>query len=130
MSKSHVSLEKQLCIVTGKEFETNSILLDKRLKPSMDMYTTTGYGISPEVQEKFDEGYMAFIEIDVEKSDVDSKGFVKPEGAFRTGALAYVKRELIERAFNFPEDIIKSNFTFVDQDFIKMLEKMQQNAEE
>lgn len=124
MSKSYVSMEKQLCIVTGKEFETNSILLDKRLQPSMERYTTTGYGISPEVQEKFDDGYMAFIKIDIEKSDVD------PKGAFRTGNLAFVKREFIEKAFNFPEDILKSNFTFVDQEFIKMLEKMQQKSEE
>ena len=94
MNKSHVSMEQHMCIVTGKPYGTGTILLDRRLKDSMERNTITGNGISPEVQEKFDEGYLALIGIDESKSEVRSNGNINPEDAYRTGEVVYLKEKV------------------------------------
>lgn len=40
--KSHVSLEQHACLVCGTTFDTGAILLDKRLRASMERHTATG----------------------------------------------------------------------------------------
>jgi hypothetical protein len=55
--KSHVSLEQQLCLVCGTAFDTGNILLDRRLRASMKHHTTTGWGLCPEHQRLFSEGF-------------------------------------------------------------------------
>lgn len=40
--KSHVSLEQHVCLVCGTAFDTGAILLDKRLRASMERHTATG----------------------------------------------------------------------------------------
>ena len=57
--KSHVSLEQRVCMVCGTTFDTGCILLDKRLRASMEQHTTTGWGQCTEHQRLFDEGYVA-----------------------------------------------------------------------
>lgn len=46
--KSHVSLERRVCLVCGTHFDTGSLLLDKRLRQSLERYTTTGWGLCAE----------------------------------------------------------------------------------
>ena len=48
--KSHVSLERHVCLVCGVAYDTGSILLDKRLRQSLERYTTTGWGLCAEHQ--------------------------------------------------------------------------------
>ena len=48
--KSHVSLEQHVCLVCGTAFDTGAILLDKRLRASMERHTATGWGLCPEHQ--------------------------------------------------------------------------------
>ncbi len=57
--KSHVSLERRVCLVCGTHFDTGSVLLDKRLRASMERYTTTGWGLCAEHQKLFDDGFVA-----------------------------------------------------------------------
>ena len=47
MDKSHVSMERRVCRVCGREYDTGAILLDRRLKKSMDRHTLTGGGFMP-----------------------------------------------------------------------------------
>ena len=62
MSKSHVSMEQHECIACGMRYDTGSILLDKRLRASMEDKTVTGLGLCPEHQAQVDQGYVLLIE--------------------------------------------------------------------
>src|SRR3546814_5168048 len=46
--KSHVSLEQHVCLVCGVAFDTGAILLDKRLRASLERHTATGWGLRSE----------------------------------------------------------------------------------
>ena len=92
MEKSYVSMEKKVCAVCTKEFETNSILLDRRLRNSMERYTVTGFGHCPECQAKIDEGFLALVVIDPSKSERLPNGNMSAEGAWRTGEIIFLKR--------------------------------------
>jgi hypothetical protein len=69
--------------------------MDKRMKKTFDMKTVVGYGFSPAVQEKIDNGYIALVEIDDEKSNYSSaKNTLKIEEAYGTGRIAYLKENV------------------------------------
>jgi hypothetical protein len=101
---ANVAMEQKQCIVTGKIYETGAILLKRR--PSKDddgdKFVVTGRGISPEVQEKLDEGYIALVEVDESKSKFESNGTLKQENAFRTGNMSFIKREAFAQLFDCP----------------------------
>ena len=118
--KSHVSMEQHLCKATGKPFDTNAILFDKRLKNSMERNTITSWGFSPEVQEKLDEGYVVLVSVDIEKSIVIDN-VITPENAYRTGAIAYVKVDAIKKIV--PDMHIK-DMAFVDDGFVEYLQSL------
>jgi hypothetical protein len=101
--KSYVSLEQQLCLVCGTSFDTGNLLLDRRLRASMAHHTTTGWGLCPEHQKMFAEGFVALVECDPQRSGAPSgSGRMKPEQAYRTGQLAHLKREVFAPVFNVP----------------------------
>jgi len=101
--KSHVSLEQRVCLVCGTTFDTGNLLLDKRLRASMKRYTTTGWGLCPEHQRLFSDGFIALVECDPQRSGSPSvSGNLKPEQAYRTGRLAHLKREAFDKVFNVP----------------------------
>jgi hypothetical protein len=85
--KSYVSLEQHLCMVCAIPFDTGSILLDRRLRSSMERHTTTGWGLCPEHQRLHSEGFVALVECDPQRSGArSSDGQMKPDQAYRTGA--------------------------------------------
>ncbi|CAB3682996.1 ATPase [Pseudomonas aeruginosa] len=101
--KSHVSLEQHVCLVCGTRFDTGAILLDKRLRASMERHTATGWGLCPEHQKLSDDGFVALVECDPQRSGSPGGGNrVKPEQAYRTGRLAHLKREAFAQVFNVP----------------------------
>ena len=124
--KSYVSVEVKVCEVCGSEWETNSLLLDKRLKESMESKTITGYGLCPEHQKLHDEGYIALIAIDETRSTNKPKNnFIKGmDGVYRTGGLAHIKREAAKRIFNC--EIPSGPFMYCDDEVLHILKKMQQ----
>ncbi|HEL5340003.1 TPA: ATPase [Stenotrophomonas maltophilia] len=101
--KSYVSLERRVCLVCGVAFDTGNLLLDKRLRASMDRHTTTGWGLCAEHQKLFDDGYIALVECDPERSGLSaSEDRVKPGDAYRTGRVAHLKREAFAKVFARP----------------------------
>jgi hypothetical protein len=101
--KSYVSLEQRVCVVCGVRYDTNTILLDRRLRPSLEHRTVTGYGLCESHQESFDTGYVALIECLPQSSGNPSHGaMVKPGQERRTGRVAYLKREACAVIFNIP----------------------------
>ena len=117
MSKSYVSMEQKVCIITGKTYDTNSILLDKRLRNSMDRNTISGWGISPEAQDIINTGKIALVGVDGSKSKI-TNGNIKPEDAYRTGEIVYIKKSIADNMFNIA---INNDFIFVDKEVISII---------
>lgn len=82
--KSHVSLEQHQCFVCGRLYETGNILMDKRLRQSMERHTITGYGLCEEHQKLKDDNYIALIVMDDKK---------------RTGEFAHMRKENVNFTF-------------------------------
>tara|TARA_R110000868_G_scaffold19062_9_gene82504 strand:- start:1291 stop:1692 length:402 start_codon:yes stop_codon:yes gene_type:complete len=121
--KSHVSLEQHVCLVCGARFDTGAILLDKRLRASMEHHTATGWGLCPEHQKLSDDGFVALVECDPQRSGSPGANRMKPGQAYRTGRLAHLKREVFARVFNVPiED--KQPCVFVEPGVIEQLQAM------
>lgn len=122
--KSYVSLEQHVCLVCGTAFDTGSILLDRRLRSSMEHHTTTGWGLCAEHQRLFSEGFVALVECDPQRSEMSSGADrMKPEQAYRTGRLAHVKREAFAKLFNVPVAANQA-CVFVEPGVIERLQAM------
>ncbi len=99
MSKSHVSMETKQCLVCAKEFNVG-ILLDRRLRDSLEPKTLTGYGLCDEHSKLFEDEYIALIGIDESKSTVEINGNILPHNAYRTGNVIHVKHKVLDGFFN------------------------------
>ncbi|HEX7934439.1 MAG TPA: ATPase [Paraburkholderia sp.] len=122
--KSHVSLEQHVCLVCGVAFDTGSILLDRRLRASMNRHTATGWDLCTEHRKLFDDGFVALIECDPKLSgSPSSNDRLRPEQAYRTGRLAHLKREVFARVFNVPIADGQS-CVFVEPGVIERLQSM------
>ena len=125
--KSHVSLEQHVCLVCGTRFDTGGVLLDRRLRASMERHTATGWGLCPEHQKLSDDGFVALVECDPQRSGSPAGGGrVKPEQAYRTGRLAHLKREAFAQVFNVPI-AADQPCVFVEPGVIEQLQTMTAN---
>lgn len=102
MSKSYVSVEQNVCLVCGKAFDAGTLLMDSRMKDSLERNTVTDYGLCPEHKQKFDEGYVALVAADGSKSTLLPNGNMAPGGAYRTGEVMHMKFDVFDRIFNIP----------------------------
>lgn len=128
MEKSYVSIAQKVCIVTGNLYDTKEILIDKRMQNSMEHKTTVGMGISPEVEELFAKGYVALIEIDPAKSGRGNDKNLSPKDAYRTGNIAYLKRNVLKELFTVPlED--SQNIVYIDEKTFQDLVELEKRAE-
>src|SRR3546814_2187397 len=101
--KSHVSLEQHACLVCGARFDTGAILLDKRLRASMERHTATGWGLCPEHQTLPDAGFVALADCDPQRSASPSApDRMQPEQPYRPGRFAHLQRALCARLFTVP----------------------------
>jgi hypothetical protein len=122
--KSHVSLERRVCLVCGTEFDTGCILLDKRLRASLARHTTTGWGLCSEHRRLFDQGFVALVECDPERSGKPSAtDRLIPEQAYRTGRVAHLKREAFAQVFDLPLDADQA-LVFVQLGVIERIQSM------
>ena len=90
--QSQVSLEQHACLVCGTAFDTGAILLDKRLRASMERHTATGWGLCSEHQKLSDDGFVALVECDPQRSGSQAGDRMKPEQAYCTGRMAHLRR--------------------------------------
>jgi len=120
--KSYVSLEQRVCLVCGTPFDTGNLLLDKRLRASMERHTVTGWGLCAEHQKLADDGFVALVECDPQRSGSPG-GSLKPEQAYRTGRLAHIKRHVFTQVFNVPIEANQA-CVFVEPGVIEKLQAM------
>ncbi len=121
--QSQVSLEQHACLVCGTAFDTGAILLDKRLRASMERHTATGWGLCPEHQKLADDGFVALVECDPQRSGSQAGGRMKPEQAYRTGRLAHLRRTVFAQVFNVPI-ADEQACVFVEPGVIEQLQSM------
>ena len=88
--KSYVSMEQHQCVVCGAIYDTGSILLDIRLKNSLENHTLTGQGMCPEHQKLKNEGYIALVVVTNEKTKT------------RSGEIVHIRSSVWENIFNVP----------------------------
>jgi hypothetical protein len=99
--KSHVSMERHICLICTAEYDTGAILLHRQLRPRLEKYTVTGWGLCPEHQRLFDDGFVALVECDPARSGTPAAGeVVDPGRARRTGRVAHLKREVFSKLFS------------------------------
>lgn len=113
MEKSHVSMEAQVCVVCGKQFDTGAILLDKRLRKSMEPHTVTGMGLCPEHKKLKDEGYVALVEADQATNT-------------RLGRVAHLRASVWPHVMNVP--VPEGMVAFIDKEGMDKIEAMQPKA--
>ena len=121
--KSYVTLEQKVCPVSGKTFDSDSLLMDMKLRDSFEKNTITGWEICPEVQEQLNKGFIALVEIDEDKSTLSSNGNYLPENVWRTGNICYLKQTACNKIFNMK---ITTPFVFIQQGVIEQLQIMTQ----
>lgn len=118
--KSHISLESNICPVCGVTHETGALLLDKRLKQSLDRQTITGFSLCPDCKQKHDDSYLALVAIDESKS---AKPY-RPDTVYRTGEICHIKYAAARQIFN--DDLSKYEFIYIEPDVIVKLQEMMQ----
>lgn len=111
--KSYVSLEQRVCVVCGHKFDTGSLLLDKRLRASMERHTLTGHGLCPEHQKLFDDGYIALVECD--------------DAHKRTGTILHMRRTKFNELFT-SGTLLEGNTTPFVHATIELIEKLKNAA--
>jgi len=102
--KSYVTMEQHICCICGRAFDTNAILMNRHLREVFKTSRTAGYGICNDDQRKINDGYIALIVIDPTRSSIEStaRKLHDLDGIYRTGEIAYVKRDKWEVIFDEP----------------------------
>lgn len=118
----YVKLEKNVCVVCAQTYETNGILISKRLKSIPKDAEITGWGMCPEHEELRDKGYVALVAIDENLSSREG-GNITPATAYRLGAVAHIAKEVFDDVFDTPAP--DHGVCFTESAVIDMLEKMQ-----
>ena len=125
-TKSYVSLEQKVCPVCGITHSHNcAVLLDKRLRNSMERLTITGYGLCEEHDRLNQEGYIMLV---AAKNPAD-KATMQVGEAERTGEVAAIKREVFMQLFNVPAAQAQLPMVYVEPEVIEVLKQRMSDAE-
>ena len=125
--KSHVSMEQHYCPICSEEKDTGTLLLDRRMRDSLEMHTTTGVGICIDCKAMGNDGYVALVGVDPNKSEIDGD-LIKPSKAHRISEYLWLKRSVAEQVLNV--DVSEYPFVYIDQPAIEMIKKMVANQTE
>lgn len=118
MDKSYVSMEGKMCVCCGKPFDSGAILLDKRLKASMERQTVTGLGLCKECQL---DGFVTLIVID------ETNNKINPTQAWKTGEVVKMKHEAFKGIFKC--ELPSNGFIYIDRETAQVLERLKEEAD-
>lgn len=101
MTKSHVGTGYMVCPVCGEKHD-EVVLLDRRLKDSLEPESALGWALCPAHARMKDE-YVALVEVEEEPSGVNPLATAK-----RTGQIAHVRRIAYTKLFKgaLPPDVM------------------------
>ena len=119
-NKSYVSIEKNQCPICGTLHDVG-ILLDRRLRDSMEQYTVTGYDLCPEHKELHEKGFIALVVPAVPPAE--NVKTLKIETA-RSGKYLHIKREVLKNILvDVPAEHIELPMLFIDEDVFNWFEQ-------
>lgn len=124
--ENYVRMGKHLCVVCAKEHESGEILIHKRLQEIPEGKTLTGWGMCPECKRLEDDGYIALVEIDPQKSNAKTASKVKQNDAYRTGRIMHIRKAVADELFNVP---ITTPMVWIDPELWSRLEFMMPKSE-
>ena len=101
-TRRHEPLEQKVCLVCAKTFDSGALLLDTRVKDSMEHYTVTGWDLCPEDKAKYDDGYVALVEARTPAAGMT----LMPEEAYRLGRIVHIREAAFDTIFEHPELLI------------------------
>ena len=110
MSKSHVGMGVTVCPVCLAEHD-EVILLDMRLRDSLEQRQATGWGMCPDCAGKKAEGYIALIGVTNKPKELNE--------AVRTGDVVRIKATAWPDIFNSP--VPDKGIAFVHPEVIEYL---------
>lgn len=115
----YVAMGQHICRVCGHAFDSGEILLHRNLRSIPKNARVTGWGLCPEHQKLYDDGYIALIEA----KNPPNGTTMHLEDANRTGRLVHIRREVAIDIFNIdiPE---KLELMFIEPGVIEKLEEM------
>lgn len=119
MEKSHVGMGFHVCPICTVEHD-EVVLLDKRLRKSLEHKNFVGWKACSNCEQKKNEGYIALVGID----PTQSKAPYLPDTVYRTGAVAHLKKHVFKDLFNAPIPDNDEHMCFVDNEVIEMLQKI------
>lgn len=122
MDKSYVSMEQAVCPVCCQKFDTGSILMDTRVQDTLEPTTVTGWALCPEHERLHEDGFVALISIDPEKSGGPP---FKLDTVYRTGAIMHIRRTAYANIFGQTEE---RPFVFADDELLDRLNELYQHA--
>lgn len=114
--KSYVTLEQHICPICTKTHDTGALLLDRKLKQTLEPHTVTGFSLCKECEKLHSDGYLALVAIDETKCNPP----YKPDTVYRTGEIAHIRYEAAKQVLDTP-DLEKYQFVFVEPAVIAML---------
>lgn len=109
--KSYVGMGHDECPICGAK-HSEVVLIDKRVRNTLDHDQTVGISECPECVGKIDNGYVALVAIDESKS----KHPYTPTSAYRTGNIVWIKRDSWGVVFNVPAPSTK--FAYCGEDVV------------
>lgn len=113
--KSFVALGHYYCPVCLEATE-EAVLLDKRLKGSLEKDNFMGWEVCTVHEQQFNEGYIALIESTSNNPSQYDKG--------RTGNFAMIRKEVFDQIFSIPTN---SKVVFIDPEAFKQLQQIAAN---
>lgn len=130
--KSWVGMEQHVCPICGAVFDTGALLLDKRMRKTFGHKNITGYGLCPEHNKLYADGFTAMVGCDPDKSERLENGRIRAEQASRTGAVMHIRRTVWPQLFGEPAPTDAEGeplaMVFCDQALIDQLQAMQAQA--
>lgn len=120
MDKSHVGMGYSICPVCGIK-HNDIILLDTRLKNTLEFNNFLGWKICVPHQEQIDNGYVHLIVC----KNKNQTSFIKLEDADRTGEIISIKKNVLKDLINRDH----SNFIFIDEEFRDALINLKERDE-
>jgi|TARA_Y100000294_G_C8470596_1_gene302477 hypothetical protein len=127
--KNMVAMGFTICPATGTKNNDSVVMkTDPKDKESIllngfsdsEKEVFIGWELCDSVKKRNKEGYICLVACIEEKSLKNEDGNITPEGAYRTGSVAFLRRELASQMFNLeiPED---QAFMFCDERVIQIL---------
>jgi len=120
MSDNHVAMEKKMCIVCAKDYETGAVLLSTRFDRIENRFVPignprTGMGMCPACEALKAQGYIAIV------------GAIEHTNT-RTGTYAHIKEDAWHKIFTMP--VPGKMVAFAGPDVMDFLAKLEAQSKE